>query len=129
MRTALLDTHVALWLLTDDRRLPSAIRAAAARGDTNFVFHQVSLWEVQIKYDLGRLPLPQAPAAFLRQAIRDSGLGYAEIEDEGIFMLGKLPDWHRDPFDRLLVAHAAVHGWELATVDETVMRYPIRVFR
>jgi len=65
------------------------------------VFHQVSTWEIQIKYDLGKLPLPQPPSAFLREALTDSGIGYADIEDDGIYMLGKLPDWHRDPFDRL----------------------------
>lgn len=127
MRTVLLDTHVALWLFTDDPRLPESVRRDALSPDIRWLFHQVSTWEIQIKYDLGKLPLPQPPSAFLKAAIRDSGLQYTPIEDEGIFMLSKLPSLHRDPFDRLLVAHAVVHGWEIATVDEQVMRYPVRV--
>ena len=128
MRTVLLDTHVALWLFADDPQLPDVIRQRASEPDIRWLFHQVSTWEIQIKYDLGKLPLPSPPGDLIPAAIDDSGLQYAQIEDEGIFMLSKLPALHRDPFDRLLVAHAVVHGWEIATVDNHVMRYPVRVF-
>jgi PIN domain nuclease of toxin-antitoxin system len=128
MRTILLDTHVALWVLVDSPHLPAAVRAAAGQSGIRWVFHQVSTWEIQIKHDLGKLPLPASPGTFLPNAIEQSGLAYERIEDDAIFMLPKLPDHHRDPFDRLLIAHAAVHGWEVATVDEQVMRYPVRIF-
>ena len=86
MRTVLLDTRIALWLLTDSPKLPATIRQAA-------------------------------------------DMSYETISDHAIFMLGKLPQVHRDRFDRLLAAHGAVGGWELATVDERLMRYPIRIWR
>ena len=92
-----------------------------------WVFHQASLWEVQIKYDLGTLTLPKSPSDFLPGAVSETGFKHASIEDEGIFMLGRLPQIHRDPFDRLLNAHAILHGWEIATTDEVFRQYPVRL--
>ncbi len=127
MRTILADTQVALWLLLDDPALPERYRALAGESGIRWLFHQVSLWEVQIKYDLGKLPLSEAPERLLPPALKAAGFQRASMEDEGIFMLARLPPLHRDPFDRLLIAHALVHGWELATTDEQVRRYPVRV--
>jgi PIN domain nuclease of toxin-antitoxin system len=115
-------------MLLDSPRLPDVVRNNVGRGDIRWVFHQVSLWETQIKYDLGKLPLPEPPVTMLPPAIKESGMSYERIEDSGIYMLGKLPPIHRDPFDRLLVAHAVAHGWEMATVDAQVTQYPVRVF-
>ena len=128
MRTILLDTHVALWLLTDSEQLPQSVRETSQMTGIEWIFHQTSTWEIQIKYELGKLPLPQAPAKYLPNAIRETGLSYQRIEDEAIFMLGKLPALHRDPFDRLLIVHAMVHGWEVASVDKQIAEYPVRIF-
>lgn len=65
----------------------------------------------------------------MRTVLLDTHVALWILADDAIFMLGKLPAIHRDPFDRLLVAHAIVHGWELATVDRRVMDYPVRIFR
>jgi len=86
---------------------------------------QVSLWEIQIKHDLGKLPLPKKPAALLPHLIEVSGLKLLPIQDQAIFLLGNLPPIHRDPFDRLLVAHALTNGWTLMTADETLKHYPV----
>lgn len=129
MRSVLLDTHVALWVMLDSPKLPKNIRKLATAAQVRLIFHQVSTWEIQIKYELGKLPLPMAPGEFISDAVETTGFSYERIDDDAIFMLGKLPQLHRDPFDRLLVAHAAVKGWEFATVDEQIARYPVRVFR
>jgi len=128
LRTVLLDTQIALWMLTDSQRLPALYRRAAADPDIRWIFHQVSLWEIQIKYDTGKLVLPKSPGDLLPDAIKEAGFFPGALEDEGIFLLGKLPPVHRDPFDRLLVAHAILHGWEIATVDKAVIKYPVRIF-
>lgn len=94
-----------------------------------WIFHQVSLWEIQIKYGMGKLSLPRAPEDFLPGAIAQSGMKRRYIEDEGIFFLGKVPAYHNDPFDRLLIAHAMLHGWEFATVDGQIEKYPLRIFK
>jgi len=58
-----------------------------------------------------------------------TGFAYEQVEDDGIFFLSKLPQIHRDPFDRLLIAHAVSNGWTVITADETFERYPVRVER
>jgi PIN domain nuclease of toxin-antitoxin system len=115
-------------MLIDSQRLPAVYRRASADPDIRWIFHQVSLWEIQIKYDSGKLVLPKSPGDLLPDAINEAGFFPGALEDEGIFLLGKLPPVHRDPFDRLLVAHAILHAWEIATVDKTVVKYPVRIF-
>ena len=128
MRVVLLDTQIALWLLLDSPRVPKNIRNASSHEGFCWILHQVSIWEIQIKYLLGKLTLPERPERFLPEAIRDAGFQEARIETEGIYFLGKLPPHHRDPFDRLLIAHAMLSGWEVATVDRQWDKYPVRLF-
>ncbi len=127
MRQILVDTQIALWILLEAIELPKRYVELTKQSDIRWIFHQVSLWEVQIKYDIGKLTLPSAPHTFLLDAVSASGFDRELIQDEGIFMLNKLPPIHRDPFDRLLIAHALVHGWEIATTDGQIARYPVRI--
>lgn len=124
----LLDTQVALWLLIESSRLDEKeFRNRFLKNEDNIlIFHQVSTWEIQIKYGLGKLPLPQRPAEFLLQAIKDSGFAYEKIDDSGIFMLDRLPPLHKDPFDRLLIAHAIVKGWTIISSDKIMLKYPVK---
>jgi PIN domain nuclease of toxin-antitoxin system len=115
-------------MLADSAKLPATYRAAAKDRDICWVFHQVSLWEIQIKYDLGKLQLSRSPEELFPEAIIEAGFSRGAIEDGGIFLLGKLPPIHRDPFDRLLISHALLHGWEIATVDPLINKYPVRIF-
>ena len=110
-------------------RLPKTIQIAARRDDIRWIFHQTSLWEIQIKYLLGKLPLPLPPEDFLPEAIAAARLLEYSIENEAIYLLSKLPNHHSDPFDRLLIAHAMCRGWEVATADRQWERYPVRIFR
>lgn len=126
--TYLLDTSIALWLLLGSDKLPEkAFRDRFKPQVSRFVFHQASIWEIQIKYDLGKLPLPQRPGAWILEAVMKSGLQYERIDDGAIFYLGKLPQVHRDPFDRLLVAHALVNNWILISSDRLLEGYPVNV--
>ncbi len=129
MRTILLDTQIALWILADSPRLPKHIRTVSPQEGFCWIFHQASLWEIQIKYSLGKLPLPDRPETYLPSAIRDAGFQKSPIEDDGIYFLAKLPNHHSDPFDRLLIAHAILHAWEVATTDSQWEGYPVRIFR
>ena len=121
----LLDTHVFLWYISADPQLPAAFRDAI-REPSNEVFLSVaSVWEAVIKYALGKLPLPEAPAEYLpreRQAHRIAAL---PIEEPALANLANLPPLHRDPFDRMLIAQAPQHGLRLVTVDDAVRAYPV----
>ena len=98
-----------------------------AAEDVCWHLSQISVLEIQIKYDLGKLELPDTPQKFLPNLIRDSGLNFHTLENKAILMLGKLPQLHRDPFDRLLIASALVKGWEIATVDTIFDQYPVQI--
>lgn len=123
----LLDTHIALWILLDDSKLPGPIRKKLSDEEFCWIFHQVSLWEIQIKYDLNKLDLPKSPEKMFKKTISESGFIQKKIDDNAIFMLGKLPNHHRDPFDRLLIAHAIINNWQIATIDDKFELYPVRL--
>ena len=120
----LLDTCVALWFWTADKRLPPNIVGAIEDEANDVAFHQASSWEIQIKYQLGRLKLPDKPRSFLPEAVARSGFEYHRIEDEDIYLLEKLPPIHGDPFDRLLASHAIHHGLTIVSSDPDLLRYP-----
>jgi PIN domain nuclease of toxin-antitoxin system len=121
----LLDTCVALWFWTADKRLPPNIVGVIEDEANDVAFHQASSWEIQIKYQLGRLKLPERPQAFIPEAVARSGFEYHRIEDEAIYLLPKLPAIHADPFDRLLASHAIHHGLTIVSRDEDLLRYPV----
>ena len=123
----LVDTQIALWILLDDSRLPITIKEKCLSSDYTWIFHQISVWEIQIKFNLGKLELPDKPSILLPKFIEETGFHYAQIDDEGIFMLEKLPKIHRDPFDRLLIAHAISSGWTIATTDSKITEYPVKI--
>jgi PIN domain nuclease of toxin-antitoxin system len=129
MKEVLLDTQIVLWAGTDDPALPPHFRRALESDPHHYILHQASIWETQIKFDLGKLSLPRPPEIFMREAVTRLGLEKRNIDDDALYLLGKLPHIHRDPFDRLLIAHAILHGWEVMTTDEIVARYPVKLFK
>ena len=126
MKTILLDTQVFLWMQNDPDRLSEKIKSSLKSTDYRWFLSQISVWEIQVKYDTGKLSLPTKPSECIPEIIRQSGLAYQNLQDDAIFMLGRLPQLHRDPFDRLLVATCIVNGWTLATVDEQIKEYPVQ---
>jgi PIN domain nuclease of toxin-antitoxin system len=121
----LLDTHVFLWYITADSRLPAPF-LAAIREPTNEVDLSVaSIWEAVIKHGLGKLPLPAPPATYLPQQRNAHGIAALPIDEGAMIHLAGLPALHRDPFDRLLIAQALEHGLTIATVDAEVAAYPV----
>jgi len=127
MRNILLDTHLFLWSQFEPAKLSPHVTERMQDPDIRWHLSQISVLEIQIKYDLGKLPLPNTPEQILPDLIEKSGFSYQSLQNEAIFILSKLPAIHRDPFDRLLIATALTNGWEIATVDETFNRYPVRI--
>lgn len=121
----LLDTQIALWAWAEPERIPPEVKTAMTDEGNEVYFSQVATWEIQIKYALGKLPLPEKPEKFLPKAISRAGFQYLPIQDRAIFFLGQLPDFHRDPFDRLFIAHSITGNFTLATSDPSVMKYPV----
>jgi PIN domain nuclease of toxin-antitoxin system len=118
----LLDTHIALWAITDSPRLSQAARELIL-GPQNIVFFSAaSVWEIAIKHGLGRGDMPVSGA---RAAELFLAAGYLQlpISAEHAAAIEALPLLHTDPFDRLLVAQALTEPLRLLTHDQTVASY------
>ena len=85
-----------------------------------------SSWEIAIKHGLGRLVLPQPPEGFVPAEREAHGIAPLPIDEESTLHLSRLPALHRNPFDRLLVSQAIVHGLTIVTPDPLVTQYPAR---
>jgi PIN domain nuclease of toxin-antitoxin system len=121
----LLDTHVFLWYITADPKLPAPFRAASQDPANEVYLSVASVWEAVIKYNLGKLPLPAPPADFLPRQREAHGIASLPVDEGAMSHLASLSPLHRDPFDRLLVAQALQHGLTIATVDPDVTAYPV----
>jgi len=115
----LLDTHILLWVMRDARELSAAARDHIERADEVYV-SSVSLWESAIKAATGKLPL--APQALEAGALR-AGFIPLPVTWAHALAVDALPMFHRDPFDRMLVAQAVSEPLQLLTHDPTLKRY------
>ena len=123
----LLDTQVLLWAAGQPERLTPAARRLLGDPRHDLLFSAASLWEISIKHALGRADFRVEPRV-LRRALLDNG--YSELAVTGLHAVhvDSLPDLHRDPFDRLLLAQAMCEGITLVTSDRVLAKYegPIR---
>jgi PIN domain nuclease of toxin-antitoxin system len=83
----------------------------------------VSAWELTAKHANGKLPLPAAPAVFIRECCEHYDIDTLPLTDEAVWQLPVLPPIHRDPFDRMLVCQALAHGLVILTPDENIRKY------
>ena len=119
----LLDTHVLLWWLSDEEKLTSEARDAIADPENTIYLSAVVVWEIRIKEAIGKLSLPDAFIETLaRQAFVELPITVEQANE-----ISRLPDIHRDPFDRLLIAQAVVEDLTIITRDSVIPDYPVRV--
>ena len=118
----LLDTHVALWALLDDVRLPARARALIADEANSVAVSVASVWEIAIKHSLQRGDMPVTGAQALHW-FRRAGYALLDIKPEHAVAVESLPPLHADPFDRLLVAQALTEPLHLLTHDAAVACY------
>lgn len=123
----LLDTHTFLWLDSDPARLSPTVQNLCNNPETELLLSVVSIWEMQIKYALGKLSLRLPLRELIEDQKRVNGLTLIPVVDEHAFALDRLPLHHNDPFDRLIIAQALTEGLPLASVDAHVAKYPITV--
>jgi PIN domain nuclease of toxin-antitoxin system len=123
----LLDTHVFLWFISGDERLPDVMRDSIRNPDNEVYLSVVSLWEAIIKHQIGKLPLPQSPESYLPIQRERHQISSLSLDEASVSQLANLPSIHRDPFDRMLICQAVEHGLTIATVDDVICNYPILV--
>jgi len=122
----LLDTHIFLWYITGDERVRPQTRQAIENSDASYL-SVVSLWEATIKYQLGKLPLPEEPHPWLSIQMELHGIESLPLDEVSVARLSGLPLHHRDPFDRMLICQAIEHELMIVTVDSVLSRYPAQL--
>lgn len=120
----LLDTHVWLWLQHAPERLGAALPMAEDTGN-ELLLSAASAWEIAIKWQLGKLPLPVPPQDYLPDRMTTSGVTALPVTHAHAVAVAMLPGHHRDPFDRLLIAQAVAEGAALVTGDTALQAYDV----
>jgi PIN domain nuclease of toxin-antitoxin system len=123
----LLDTHVLLWFISADARLPQPMREGIQDPGNQVYLSAVSVWEVIVKHQLGKLPLPAPPSSYLPAQRARHRIESLPLDEGSVAQLPRLPAIHRDPFDRMLVCQALQHDLVLATEDATLHSYTVSV--
>jgi PIN domain nuclease of toxin-antitoxin system len=116
---ALLDTHALLWWFTDDAKLARRARAVIGKADNEILISAASAWEIATKVRLGKLADPTGLAMRLGEQIAEEGFRELGITLDHGRRAGALPDHHKDPFDRMLVAQAQAEGIPIVS-NETI---------
>ena len=122
----LLDTHVWLWLQTEPSRLAAPLLAELRTADV-LLLSAASAWEIAVKYELGKLPLPETPRTYVPDRMSRSGVEALAVEIPHTLAAGALPGHHRDPFDRLLIAQSRLLDLPLVSSDEQLRAYDVNV--
>ena len=119
----LFDTHAFLWWLNDDERLGSGARQAIESGENLVYVSAATAWEIALKRAAGRLEAPGDVAEWIEQsAFSDLPIGV-----EHAVASAELPQHHKDPFDRLLVAQARAEGLTLVARDADIAKYDVEI--
>ena len=123
----LLDTHIFLWFISGDIQLETDVRDEIREPNNEIYLSVVSIWEAVVKYQLGKLPLPEHPATYLPKQRDLHQITSLNLDENSVVQLAKLPALHRDPFDRMLICQALQYGFTIVTVDAAVRAYPVNV--
>lgn len=123
----LLDTQSWLWMHAHPDRFGGPVRELIEDGRNELLLSAASSWEIAIKWALGKLPLPEAPGAYVPSRLRAAGITPLAISHLHALRVAELPRHHGDPFDRLLIAQAQLEGLSILTSDSAFDRYDVPV--
>ena len=127
MPRLLLDTHAFLWWVNDAPEMTAAARSTISDGNNECYLSLASCWEMSIKSSLGKLRLAKPIERFVSEQLTANGFTLLNIELRHTAKVEKLPFYHRDPFDRLLIAQAMTEKMTLITADKAMTEYGVKV--
>jgi PIN domain nuclease of toxin-antitoxin system len=122
----LIDTHVLLWLAGDAESLSEKVTSLILDDQTSLFLSFASIWEIQIKSQLGKLNLNRLLPDLIEQQCEINEIQLLEIKLEHVYGLKDLPNHHRDPFDRLLVAQSRVEEMPIVSIDNVLDAYGVK---
>lgn len=121
----LLDASIVLWSVAAKHKLSSRAVQVLSSDSSTLYLSSATAWEIAIKYALGNLPLHMQPAAFIAEVVRGLGLKPLDITFQHAIEAAQLPNHHRDPFDRMLIAQAKTENIVLLTADRIFEKYKL----
>ena len=126
-RRVLLDTCAVIWLMTEPARLSTRARKVIEDGLTDVLVSAVSLLEMAVKHESGKLSLPDAPDQAIPSLLAAYFLTPLAFDVQAAYRYGSLPGHHRDPFDRMLICQALANDVPIVSPDPAFKAYPVRV--
>jgi len=123
----LLDTCAFLWFQEDSPHLSPSARAHIMDSANEVYLSAVSVWEIARKYAQGKISLPSHPATLIPAVREESGIASLSLTETDALAAEKLQLFHKDPFDRMLIAQAIMGGLAIVTSDRAFEPYPVRV--
>jgi PIN domain nuclease of toxin-antitoxin system len=123
----LLDTHVFLWWVTDDSRLSLKAREVISNIENQRFLSAASGWEIAIKAKLGKISILENPKNFIYDQMEENKIQMLPVQMNHALQVYNLPDLHRDPFDRLLVAQCQMENLPIITSDPCIIKYNVTV--
>ena len=124
----LLDTHVLIWWITSDNRLSNTAKKLIQSRRNTLYWSAASSWEISIKHGLGRLIFDEDPEILLPSELDRNHVETLVITNAHAFRANSLPNHHKDPFDRMLVAQAQIESLGIVTNDSVVRQYDVDIF-
>lgn len=121
----LIDTHTLLWFVNDDPQLPISMRELMENEETDLFISVGSIWEMAIKFSIGKLKLPSSFDAYVRRHIDDNYILVLQIDVSHLTYVTTMPFHHRDPFDRLIIAQSLVEHLPIISADEIFDGYGV----
>lgn len=124
----LFDTSSFIWTISNPDRLSKKAKGCYLTKDNMFFLSVVSAWEMIVKYDLGKLPLPERPEKIITSQIEVHSIQLISLEMNDIVQLSKLPNIknHKDPFDRMLACQSLARNMPILTPDPWIKAYEVK---
>ena len=122
----LLDTHALLWLITGDKRLSKTSMKIFLNTDNRLYFSIISLWEICIKKSLDKISLKNNWLDIIQEEMKTNSIQWLPVEVHHCAKVIELPFYHRDPFDRMLIAQAMTEDLSILSRDNRFSAYDIK---
>lgn len=124
MNSYLIDTHILLWWLSDDKKLSKKIRDLINDAENHIIVSSVSIWEIVIKKSLNKLVAPDN----LKEILYENDIKILSMTADHALYLEHLPLIHNDPFDRLLISQCILEEFIFVSHDKIISKYKIKCF-
>lgn len=123
----MLDTHTFLWFIEGSFSLSDTAKKLIEDQRNQRFLSIASLWEISIKVSIGKLELDMSFTELVKQQVYGNAIELLEIQPEHLDGLAKLPFYHKDPFDRLMISQSLVESIPIVTKDSVFESYPVQI--